>query len=117
MSQPHPNARRVHELFQSFRNGDVAAISELLADDVVWHFPGREGRILACPDFYLTADSVNMALRQLDRALEVGGMIDLWAHTEEVVTPRQVAALQPVDARSLQAGLLGANEAGLYKPP
>jgi hypothetical protein len=37
--------------------------------------------------------------------------------TVRLLTPRQVAALQPVDARSLQAGLLGANEAGLYKPP
>lgn len=37
--------------------------------------------------------------------------------TIRLLTPRQVAALQPVDARSLQAGLLGANEAGLYKPP
>lgn len=35
----------------------------------------------------------------------------------KLLTPRQVARLQPVDARSLEAGLLGANEAGLYKPP
>jgi hypothetical protein len=61
--------------------------------------PGREGRILACPDFYLTADSVSLALRQVDRAVEVGGMIDLWAHTEEVVTPRQVAAWRRVVQR------------------
>lgn len=58
--------------------------------------PGREGRILACPDFYLTADRVSLALRQVERALEVGGMIDLWAHTEEVVTPRQIAAWRRV---------------------
>ena len=45
MSDVHPNATRVHDLFRSFRGGDVAAIAELLADDVVWHFPGRHGRI------------------------------------------------------------------------
>lgn len=54
--------------------------------------PGREGRILACPDFYLTPERVSLALRQVERAVEAGGMIDLWAHTEEVVAPRQVAA-------------------------
>jgi hypothetical protein len=54
--------------------------------------PGREGRILACPDFYLTAERASLALEQLERAVAAGGMIDLFAHTEEVVTPEQVAA-------------------------
>lgn len=35
----------------------------------------------------------------------------------KLVTPRQVAALAPVDPRSYQAGMLGADEAGLFKPP
>jgi hypothetical protein len=35
----------------------------------------------------------------------------------KLLTPRMVAALNPVDARSYQAGMLGVNEAGLYKPP
>jgi hypothetical protein len=34
-----------------------------------------------------------------------------------VVTPQMVAALSPVDARSYKAGLLGANRAGLWRPP
>ena len=54
--------------------------------------PGRESRILACPDFYFTAERVSLALRQIERAVEAGGMIDLWAHTEEVVAPAQIAA-------------------------
>lgn len=61
--------------------------------------PGREGRILACPDFYLTPERVSLALRQVERAVEAGGMIDLWAHTEEVVSPRQVAAWDEVVGR------------------
>ncbi len=36
--------------------------------------------------------------------------------TVKLLTPRMAAALSPVDERSLQAGLLGVNEAGLYKP-
>jgi hypothetical protein len=35
----------------------------------------------------------------------------------KVLTPKMVARLSPVDERLLQAGLLGVNEAGLYKPP
>jgi peptidoglycan/xylan/chitin deacetylase (PgdA/CDA1 family) len=53
--------------------------------------PGHE-RILACPDFYLTTTSAPEALDLIDRAVEADGMIDLWAHTEEVVTPEQIAA-------------------------
>ncbi len=34
-----------------------------------------------------------------------------------VLTRRMVAHLSPVDRRSYQAGMLGVNEAGLYKPP
>jgi hypothetical protein len=57
--------------------------------------PGHE-RILACPDFYLTAQRADLALRQLDAAIDSGGMIDLWAHTEEIVAPEQIAAWQRV---------------------
>jgi hypothetical protein len=53
--------------------------------------PGHE-HILACPDFYLTVRSAPLALKQLGVAIAAGGMIDLWAHTEEVVSPDQIAA-------------------------
>lgn len=57
--------------------------------------PGHE-TILACPDFYLTPESATRAIEQIDRAREVGGMIDLWAHTEEVISPEQRAAWEMV---------------------
>jgi len=41
----HPNATRIRELFAAFRRGDVAAIQALVPEDVVWHFPGRRGRL------------------------------------------------------------------------
>ncbi len=34
----------------------------------------------------------------------------------QVLTPEMAARLSPVDKRSLRAGLLGVNEAGLYRP-
>ena len=37
--------------------------------------------------------------------------------TVKLLTPRMVAALNRVDQRRYQAGMLGVNEAGLYKPP
>lgn len=53
--------------------------------------PGH-ATILACPDFYLTERSAAEAPQVIERAINTGGMIDLWAHTEEVVTERQIAA-------------------------
>jgi len=41
----HPNATRIRSLFAAFRSGDVAAIEEVIAEDAVWHFPGRDGRL------------------------------------------------------------------------
>src|SRR5262245_30017002 len=53
--------------------------------------PGHE-RILACPDFYLHDQaSAAQASALIDKAIAAGGMIDLWAHTEEVVSPEQIA--------------------------
>lgn len=57
--------------------------------------PGH-AHILACPDFYLTPESADQALAQINRARDEGGMIDLWAHTEEVVTAGQIAAWERV---------------------
>jgi hypothetical protein len=56
--------------------------------------PGHN--ILACPDFYLRPDSAEQAIEQIERAIVVDGMIDLWAHTEEVVSPEQIAAWDEV---------------------
>jgi hypothetical protein len=37
-------------------------------------------------------------------------------HHHPLCTPAQVAAFQPVDERRYRAGLLGSDDAGLYKP-
>lgn len=41
----HPNAALVRDLFRAFREADAATVERLLADDAVWEFPGRRGRI------------------------------------------------------------------------
>jgi ketosteroid isomerase-like protein len=37
----HPNVDRVRRTYGAFNNQDLDAVAELLADDVVWHVPGR----------------------------------------------------------------------------
>lgn len=51
--------------------------------------PGHES-ILGCPDFYLHDGSALTATQQIDQAIATGGMIDVWAHTEEVTSPSQM---------------------------
>src|SRR5262249_12836997 len=58
--------------------------------------PGHE-RILACPDFYLhSQETAAQALKLIDRTIAVSGTIDVWAHTEEVTSPEQIAAWSQV---------------------
>lgn len=63
----------------------------LIDDPQCRPLPGHP-RILACPDFYLTPARLELARAQVEQAASVGGMIDLWAHTEEVTSPEQIAA-------------------------
>jgi ketosteroid isomerase-like protein len=41
----HPNASRIRQLFDSFRNADVDAIRKTIPEDATWHFPGRHGKL------------------------------------------------------------------------
>jgi peptidoglycan/xylan/chitin deacetylase (PgdA/CDA1 family) len=74
----------------------------LVAESRCRWLPGREDRILACPDFYLKPDRADLALRQIDRAITQGGMIDIWAHTEEVTSADQIAAWERVVRRAAE---------------
>lgn len=60
--------------------------------------PGHES-ILACPDVYLTPGAREaQALKAIDAALQSNGMVDIWAHTEEVTSPAQIATWRRVVA-------------------
>jgi hypothetical protein len=50
-----------------------------------------------------------------DRLEEIADRLDRLRRVD-LLTPAQVAALEPVDERTFRAGLQGANEAGLYRP-
>ena len=41
----HPNATRVRQLFRAFREHDLDAIRDAIAENAVWHFPGRTGQL------------------------------------------------------------------------
>jgi len=57
--------------------------------------PGHES-IMVCPDYYLTVERAAGALAVLADIRTKDGMIDFWAHTEEVISPEQIAAWQSV---------------------
>ncbi len=40
----HPNATIYRRTADAFRSGDLAAIAELVTEDVVWHVPGHHRR-------------------------------------------------------------------------
>ena len=70
--------------------------------------PGHE-RILACPDFYLhSQETAAQAIKLIDHTLAVSGTIDLWAHTEEVTSPDQIAAWNQVVSYAAQQRDAGA---------
>ncbi|MFM2310199.1 MAG: hypothetical protein RLY87_2321 [Chloroflexota bacterium] len=64
--------------------------------------PGHE-RIMVCPDYYLTVARTPDALLLLSDIRTRDGMIDFWAHTEEVTTPEQIAAWKSVVDACAQA--------------
>jgi uncharacterized protein len=37
----HPNEDLIRKGYESFAVGDMAALSDLFADDIIWHAPGR----------------------------------------------------------------------------
>lgn len=41
----HPNATLVRQMFEAFQCGDVDRIRAALGERVVWHFPGRRGKL------------------------------------------------------------------------
>jgi ketosteroid isomerase-like protein len=41
----HANATRIRQLFAAFRSGEVATVLEMIPEDAVWRFPGRQGKL------------------------------------------------------------------------
>lgn len=37
----HPNVERMRQGYEAFAKGDLAALGDLMTDDVRWHVPGR----------------------------------------------------------------------------
>ncbi|HYF61874.1 MAG TPA: hypothetical protein VD886_03620, partial [Herpetosiphonaceae bacterium] len=58
--------------------------------------PGRD--VLAIPDFELQPKYRADVLARMQQAAAAGGMLDLWAHTNEIVSPEQIAAWREVIA-------------------
>ena len=37
----HPNVARIRNIYAAFANGDLAAVNDVFAEDLVWHDAGR----------------------------------------------------------------------------
>jgi ketosteroid isomerase-like protein len=98
----HPNATLVRKAYDAFNQADLAAIGDVLADDVVWHEPGRS--VLAGD--YKGGDQVLGLLRRLhDLSGETFAveLVDLLVDAERVTAfqrltgQRGAATLDTVD--------------------
>lgn len=65
--------------------------------------PGHE-QLIVCPDYYLTVNSQAGALDVIRQIRGRDGVIDFWAHTEEVVSPAQIVAWRGVVDAVAHAG-------------
>ncbi len=88
----------------------------ILPSDDLFHMrtvPGHPG-LWAFPDHYFPgrAEDLSRALAVVDRVLLERGVTSLWAHTEEVVTPEQVASWE-----ALLSYAAGKRPSGLWIAP
>jgi ketosteroid isomerase-like protein len=87
----HPNARLIRRGHESFARGDLEALREFMAEDVVWHEPGRS----ALSGDYKGPEGVLELFRKLqDRShgtfkVEI---VDLLANPERAVAIQEESA-------------------------
>jgi ketosteroid isomerase-like protein len=89
----HPNAKVVRHGYEAFAQGDLDALREFMAHDVVWHEPGR-GPLAGD---HKGPEGVLALLGEL-RARSDGTfrveIVDLLVNSERVVAIQQVTALR-----------------------
>jgi ketosteroid isomerase-like protein len=87
----HPNARLIRRGHESFARGDLEALQEFMADDVVWHEPGRS----VLGGDYKRPEGVIELLRKL-QDLSNGTfkveIVDLLANAERAVAIQEESA-------------------------
>ena len=88
----HPNAALVRKSYHAFNKADIEAIRDVLADDVVWHEPGRS--VLAGD--YKGRDAV---LRLLARFHDLSGGTFAIELLDLLVDPERVTAFQRLTGR------------------
>ena len=81
----HPNALRLRQLFEAFRQADLETIQSVIDADAVWHFPGRSGKLAgshrgreAVLEFLLQVQSLTDGTFHLE-------LIDVLANDERAV--------------------------------
>lgn len=91
----HPNATLIRRGYELFSNGDMDGFTELLADDVIWHVPGR------CPvsGTYKGREAVVGYLSALGElsggTYQIDGVHDVVANDDHVVGLHHSVATRP----------------------
>jgi ketosteroid isomerase-like protein len=62
----HPNVQRMRDGYDAFAKGDLAALRELLREDVVWHVPGHSA---IAGDY----EGIDTVLAFFGRTMEISG--------------------------------------------
>lgn len=87
----HPNATLIRRGLESFARGDLDTLRELMADDVVWHQPGRTplGGDYKGPEGVL---ELLQKLRDLSDGTFAVVLVDLLANPERAVAIQEETA-------------------------
>jgi hypothetical protein len=87
----HPNARLVRRGYDSFARGDLDALREYMADEVVWHEPGRSP---IAGDHKGPAGVLEFLRRLKERSdgTYTIGLVDVMANAERVVAIQEATA-------------------------
>lgn len=88
----HPNVKLIRRGYASFAAGDLESLHELMADNVIWHEPGRS----PLGGDYKGQDGVLELLRSLHELSD--GTFELAVH-DILATPERAVALQQETAR------------------
>jgi hypothetical protein len=88
----HPNSKLIRRGYEAFASGDLGAVSELTAPDIVWHEPGRS----PLGGDYQGRDGVLQLLRKFGELSDGTFSFEL---VDVLTTADRAVALQELTAR------------------
>lgn len=100
----HPNALRLKAAHDAFKAGDLEALFGMMADDVVWHMPGRN----ALAGEFVGRDAIMGSFAQLQQHVDAywAWPLDYFGSDDHVVLVAQVRARKGTKSLDVKECLL-----------